>query len=61
LQIERRDLLAPLRRKDDWGVEDDLVVEQLIEPAGQLTTKVGVPFFNNSLNMVSPWRARNVS
>jgi hypothetical protein len=50
LQIQRSNLLSPLRRKDDWGVEDDLVIEQLIEAARQLATQVGVPLCNNVLD-----------
>jgi len=43
LQVELRDRLALLRRVDDRRVEDDVVGEQLVEPARQLAPEMGVP------------------
>src|SRR5262249_30933157 len=53
LQVHLRDGLALLRREDDRRVEDDVVVEQLVEPARQLPPKMPMPLLDDLVDDVA--------
>ena len=54
LQVEGGDGLATLGSEDDGRVEDHVVVEQLVEPAGEFALQVAVPLLDHVLDHRSP-------